>query len=131
MTYIDELYSFLGVDSKNILKKTVYKECAKKCVSITAGTHLFCYYFMSKKLNLWLVLQIIPKSPIFFPQCSVVEDNSTVCKNWQSFAQICTVKLRAVHRGAFCQFSFRLIYYCHSSKSAGKKTGKTHLCAVW
>ena len=32
--------------------------------------------------------------------------------------------------GAFCQFLFRLIYYCHSSKSTGKETGKTHLCAV-
>ena len=30
------------------------------------------------------------------------------------------------HRGAFCQFPFRWIYYCHSTKS----TGKTHLCAV-
>ena len=25
---------------------------------------------------------------------------------------------------------FRWIYYCHSSKSTGKETGKTHLCAV-
>ena len=32
-----------------------------------------------------------------------------------------------------CLFSvfFRWIYYCHSSKSAGKETGKTHLCAVF
>ena len=30
--------------------------------------------------------------------------------------------------GAFCQFSFRWIYYYHSSKSTGKETGKTHLC---
>ena len=35
-----------------------------------------------------------------------------------------------VHRGAFCQFHFRWIYYCHSSKLTGKKIGKTHLCAV-
>ena len=33
-------------------------------------------------------------------------------------------------RGAFCQFPFRWIYYCHSSKSTGKKTGKTNLCAL-
>ena len=38
--------------------------------------------------------------------------------------------VNSVHRGAFCQFPFRLIYYCHSSKSTGKETGKTHLCAV-
>ena len=36
----------------------------------------------------------------------------------------------AVHRGAFCQFPFRWIYYCHSSKSNGKKTGKTNLCVL-
>jgi len=35
-----------------------------------------------------------------------------------------------VHRGAFCQFPFWRIYYCSSSKSIGKETGKTHLCAV-
>ena len=34
----------------------------------------------------------------------------------------------ALHRGAFCQFPFRWIYYCHSSKSTGEETGKTHLC---
>ena len=35
-----------------------------------------------------------------------------------------------VHRGAFCQFPFRWIYYCHSSKSTGKETDKMHLCGV-
>ena len=35
-----------------------------------------------------------------------------------------------LHRGAFCQFLFRWIYYCHSNKSTGKVTGKTHLCAL-
>ena len=35
-----------------------------------------------------------------------------------------------VHRDAFCKFPFRWIYYCHSSKSTGKETGKMHLCAV-
>ena len=33
-------------------------------------------------------------------------------------------------RGAFCQFPFRRIYYCHSSKFIGKETGKMHLCAL-
>ena len=36
-----------------------------------------------------------------------------------------------LHRGAFCQFPFRWIYYCHSSKSTGKKAGKLHLCALF
>ena len=35
-----------------------------------------------------------------------------------------------MHRGAFCQFPFRWIYYYDSNKSTGKETGKTHLCAV-
>ena len=35
-----------------------------------------------------------------------------------------------LHRGAICQVLFRWIYYCHSSESTGKKTGKTHLCAL-
>ena len=35
-----------------------------------------------------------------------------------------------MHRGAIFQFLFQWIYYCHSSKSNGKETGKTHLCAM-
>ena len=35
------------------------------------------------------------------------------------------------HRGAFCQFLFRWIYYCHNSESTGNETGKTHLCVQW
>ena len=34
------------------------------------------------------------------------------------------------HRGAFCKFPFRCIYYYGSNKSTGKETGKTHFCAV-
>ena len=35
-----------------------------------------------------------------------------------------------MHKGAFCLFPFQWTYYCHSSKSTGKETGKTHLCAL-
>ena len=35
-----------------------------------------------------------------------------------------------LHRGASCKFPFRWIYYCHSTKSTGKNTGKTHLYAL-
>ena len=31
-----------------------------------------------------------------------------------------------MHRGAFCQFPFRWIYYCHSSKFTRKETGKMY-----
>ena len=36
----------------------------------------------------------------------------------------------APHRGAFCQFPFRWIYYYGSNESTGKETGKTHLCVL-
>ena len=32
----------------------------------------------------------------------------------------------ALHKGVFSQFPFRWIYYCHSSKSTKKETGKTY-----
>ena len=38
---------------------------------------------------------------------------------------------KAVHKGAFCQFLFQCIYYCHSSKSTRKETGKMNLYAVY
>ena len=41
----DELFLFLGINSKNILKKSCLQECAKKWVAITAGTILCCIYF--------------------------------------------------------------------------------------
>ena len=45
----------------------------------------------------------------------------------QELAILVTV---ALHRGAFCQFTFRWICYCGSNKSTGKETGKMHLCAL-
>jgi hypothetical protein len=32
-----------------------------------------------------------------------------------------------LHKGTIWQFPVQWIYYCHSHKSTGKKTGKTHL----
>ena len=37
----------------------------------------------------------------------------------------------SMHRSAFCPFPFRWIYYCHSSKSIVKETGKMHFCAMY
>ena len=37
---------------------------------------------------------------------------------------------KAVHKGAFCQFPFRWIYYYGRTKSTEKEIGKTHLSAV-
>ena len=52
-------------------------------------------------------------------------DAVNIDKSSQNWIVDCTV-----HIGAFCQFTFWWIYYCHSIKSTGKETGKTHLCAV-
>ena len=41
------------------------------------------------------------------------------------FALFIFLDFRSVHRGAFCQFHYLWIYYCHSSKSTRKETGKT------
>ena len=41
---------------------------------------------------------------------------------WFQKEHSCT--LYTLHKGAFCQFPFRWIYYCHRSKSTGKETGK-------
>ena len=51
---------------------------------------------------------------------------------WHSFLPkpMAALQFNAVHKGAFWQFTFRWIYYCHSSESTGNETGKTHLCAV-
>ena len=40
------------------------------------------------------------------------------------------MEAKPVHKGAICQFPVRWIFYCQSSESTGKKTDKTHLCAV-
>ena len=40
------------------------------------------------------------------------------------------ISVTPVHIGAFCQFSFRWIYYIGSKESTRKEAGKTHLCAV-
>ena len=45
-------------------------------------------------------------------------------------AAVVDIASLSVHRGAFCQFLFLWIYYYGSNKFTGKKTVKTHLCAV-
>ena len=49
--------------------------------------------------------------------------------NW-TFSLKLNQKFKTLYRSAVCQFLFRWIYYCLSSKSTGKKTGKTYLCAL-
>ena len=51
MTLDDKLYPFLGIASKNILKKSCLQECAKKWVAITAGTLLYFIYFSETRVK--------------------------------------------------------------------------------
>ena len=59
-----------------------------------------------------------------------------VLKLWDTQGYLCTLGFLAkisftpLHRGAFCQFSFRWIYSCYCSKSTWEETGKTHHCAL-
>ena len=56
--------------------------------------------------------------------------NAKQNKRGRIFDNLNSKMCSAVHRDAFCQFLFQWIYYCYNSKSTGKETGKTHLCAV-
>ena len=58
-----------------------------------------------------------------FCQC-LTNCSSKECVNLKELCQ------SSAHRCLFCQFLFQWIYYCYSSKSTRKKTGKTHLCAM-
>ena len=54
--------------------------------------------------------------------------NPCISNVWtMNFSNMNTVP---VHRGAFCQIPFWWIYYYGSTKSTGKETGKTNLCAL-
>ena len=47
------------------------------------------------------------------------------------FVVVRSFSIRPLHRDVFCLFPFWWIYYCHSSQSTGKESGKTNLCALW
>ena len=84
-------------------------------------------------------LAILSEKTIIF--VVVFPQSHFLCENVPCFklSTIFTTHLRFVwyswfmplHRGAFCQSSFRSIYYYGSNKSTGNGTGKSHLCAVW
>ena len=76
VTLDDELYRFLGIDSKNILKKSCLKQCAKEWVAITAGTLLFCYYFSRNITGLNVVTNHNP-----LPTTRFILDSNTLCSH--------------------------------------------------
>ena len=76
------------------------------CWSKIQQTILVCYIFGASS-NLFLSL-------LSFLNLS---------RTWTRTRRPSLVIMQALHRGAFCQFPFWMVYYCHSSKSSGKETG--------
>ena len=84
------------------------------------------FYYSESKVKLWLT-QIQIQSP-----CLLVFLLLNLKLFLMTGFEFSTPKLQftPIHRGVFCQFGFRWIYYYGSNKSTGKETGKMHLCAV-
>ena len=67
---------------------------------------------------------------IFLESPHQVDMKNVVKSSKHFFGYFNTLESHSAHRGAFCQFPFRCIYYFFISESTGKETGKTHLTAV-
>ena len=105
-----------------------------KYVFIFEFLDLFGLLFKEIKYFFYLVhISFIWIAVIIFQKCLVF-----VWKSECSFRNIFITNFHCgivnlfylLHSGAFCQFPFWWIYYCHSSYSTGKETGKTHLCVL-
>ena len=87
-------------------------------------------YFGQKNVQQQCFIQTWPQQN----NLAVYVDRLDRNRSHQCTKQVMSVPLNfrvnTVHRDAFCHFAFQWIYYCHSSKSTGKKTDKTHICAV-
>ena len=85
----------------------------------------------------WLFCQESLKSKFFFSlhfYYQILDHNLFYRVNKVRLKEVSILNhlVSSLHRGAFCLFTFRWIYYYGSNKSTGKETGTTHLCAlVW
>ena len=71
---------------------------------------------------------VFKKKVVFDTPVSKIETNILISREvWSSSLVHCPT----LHRGAFCQFPFRWIYYYGSNKFTRKETGKMHLCENW
>ena len=86
------------------------------------GTRFFNFEIKFKSRRTFITLGL---ACALFSRSTKSLCQSSAALGRKKFNHLCTL-----HRGAFCQFPFRWIYYCHSSKFTGKETGKTHLCAL-
>ena len=78
-------------------------------------------------LSKWLFLLLV-RSRWYRTWSWLWKVQSMIWHSIHSIQRVVSFYFHTVHRDAFCQFPFRWIYYCHSSKSTGKETGKMHFC---
>ena len=64
------------------------------------------------------------------PSCSIVLVILVLVLSYLSIGRNMQDILLGIAQRCDLPVFFRWIYYCHSSKSTGKKIGKTHLCAL-
>ena len=78
-------------------------------------------------LSKWLFLLLV-RSRWYRTWSWLWKVQSMIWHSIHSIQRVVSFYFHTVHRDAFCQFPFRWIYYCHSSKSTGKETGKMYFC---
>ena len=75
----------------------------------------------------WILTPIPYQMKLHIAKAHPIAISQNSCQLITLLFCVCTL----MPRDAKHQFLFRWIYYCHSRKSTGKKTGKTHLCKIW
>ena len=62
-------------------------------------------------------------------KCKVIRYGKSVASSGKNKFHL-EFTFQRLHRGVFCQFPFRRIYYYGSNNSTGKEISKTHLCGL-
>ena len=63
-------------------------------------------------------------------KCKVIRYGKSVASSGKNKFHL-EFTFQRLHRGVFCQFPFRRIYYYGSNNSTGKEISKTHLCGLY
>ena len=84
------------------------------------GNYYNCHFSLLLKHEMFLVRTKLPSG-----------ENPSLTQKANFAQKSDNLQYNTLHRGAFCQFPFRRIYYCHSSKSIGKENWQNApLCSV-
>ena len=134
---------FVALSTRRFVHKTIREGNLVSSVFRSTFTYLinalrflaFCFLRFAKFSSLVLLLNVHLLHPIlvysilhiywfynFSPLSSFIPYSSFIRQDIKTFrlGSRSSSNNKAVHRGVFCQFLFRWIYYCHSSKSTGK-----------